>query len=145
MLGVMTPRKNNQSNLCALLGRQRRLLVHCTRQSAESCVEKKKQQACAVTNSSEFKEVTTLTLVSTWIKRCKTGTSVRNPQIQLTTGSEASGKSVADPLHLCGLGSSALEGYTSLNVLVRTWSACKPYQSKSVWSLVSGYTMFTIS
>ena len=51
----------------------------------------KNQQACAVTNSSEFKGITTLTLVSTWIKRCK-----------------------GRLLHLCGLRSSALEGFTSL-------------------------------
>ena len=56
----------------------------------------KTQQAYALTNSSEFTEATTLTLVSAWIKRCKTGTRLRNPRIQLRTGSEVSEKSVAD-------------------------------------------------
>ena len=44
--GVMTPCKKNVLNLYALLGKQRRLLVHCIRQCAESCVEKKPTNAC---------------------------------------------------------------------------------------------------
>ena len=91
--GVMTRHKKNLLNLYALLCRQGRLLLLCMRQCAESCVEKK---PTGVTNSSEFKEVTTLTHVSFWIRRCKTGTRLLNPRIQLTIGSEVSVKSVAD-------------------------------------------------
>ena len=77
-----------------------------------TCREKKKQQAYAVTNSSEFKEGTTLTHVSSRIKRCKTGTRLLSPRIQLTMGNEVSGK-CGRLLHLCGLHSSALKGSNS--------------------------------
>ena len=107
----------------------------CMRRYAESRVEKKKQQAYAVTNSSEFKEGTTLTHVSSRIKRCKTGTRLLSPRIQLTMGNEVSGK-CGRLLHLCGLHSSALKGLQLL------W---RPGASESVWSLVSGYAMFTTS
>ena len=43
---TLAPRKKNLLNLYALLGKQRRLLVHCIRQCAESCVEKKPTNAC---------------------------------------------------------------------------------------------------
>ena len=140
--GVMTPHKKNLRSVYVVAQQARKTLgALCEIVRRVTC-----QQAYAVANSSEFKEVATLTHVSYRRKRCKTRTRL------LKCGRL---------LHLCGLRPSALEGFHSLrdqghcsenlcsHVLAckrgTTSNACKPYQSKAVWSLVSGYAMISTS
>ena len=69
--GVMTLHNKNLLSLNALLSRQGGLSVLCIKQCTESRhVHRKNQQAYAVTNSSEFKEVT-------WNKTAESTDSVK--------------------------------------------------------------------
>ena len=68
---VMTPHKKKMIRLCALLNRQGRLLVLCSRQCTESLVKKRDHQAYAVTNSPEFKKVI-------WNKTAESSDSLKN-------------------------------------------------------------------
>ena len=90
--GVMTPRKKSVEPVRLAL-QARKTLGALYETVRRVCVEKKPTGKCC-------DKFVSLTHVSSWIKQCKTGTSLLNPLIQLTIGSEVSREECGRLLHL---------------------------------------------
>ena len=110
--GVMTLRKKNLLNLYALLGRQERLVARCIRQCSESCAEKNPTGARCNRfvriqrgNHADAREYLGKA-VQKWNETAESSESLDNRE-------RGFGEKCGRLLHLCGLRSSALEGFTS--------------------------------